>query len=108
LLDEAPLVGEARDPRERPHGEVVAALRADPKGLVELVVPVVRMALRARVRVVLVPGRGVPRLDLHVDARLGHSTSLDLSPCRLGYRPSAGVSRSSRGPLAGAGAGAAR
>src|SRR3954454_21016237 len=71
------------------HRKVVAALRADPKVRVELVVPVVRAAARARVRVrpASVLWRRVFVLDGDVDP-FRHGESV-----RLGQRPRAAHSR---------------
>src|SRR4051794_14111712 len=57
---------------------MVAAVAADVERRLELVVPVVRVALRARVRMVrgLLDRRSVTLLDRDVDA-LGHAASLE-------------------------------
>ena len=76
-------VGELLDPRAGAHREMVAALRADAKVLVELVVAVVRAAVRTGVRVLLGLSdrlRRVLVLDRHVDVRrFSHRVILDLS-----------------------------
>src|SRR5205807_5831727 len=51
LLVERAFVEERRDTRPRTHREVVPALRTDPLGPLELVVPIVGMTARAGVRV---------------------------------------------------------
>jgi hypothetical protein len=73
LLDEAAVVRQPVDAGVRRHRVVVAAVRADPQCLRELVVAVVRPAARAGVGVLLVPGlRYVRVLDLDVDPCLRH------------------------------------
>src|SRR5581483_11710441 len=77
LFDERPLVGERGDSRPSAHRIVVAALRADPKRALELVVAVVRVTARAGVRMVGRRSRLVVGLDGYVDVR--HGASLDRS-----------------------------
>src|SRR6266508_6500683 len=94
-----------RDPLARRHLEVVAALRADPVSLLELVVAVVRVALRARVRVALAVGRRRRLLGLDGDVDpLGHGL-VDLRPGRVagGYRPSAASRRVTGSTFLGSG-----
>src|SRR6267142_1314088 len=64
LLPDRPLVRPRGDAGAGAHGEVVPAMRAHPERRLELIVPVVRGALRACVRVLL-PRRlwDVPMLD---------------------------------------------
>jgi len=61
LLRKAVLVHQLPDPFSRVHREVVTTMRTDVELLLELVVAVVRIALRARVRMrpPAVLGRGV-------------------------------------------------
>src|SRR5436853_5215190 len=56
----------------------MAALRTEPERLLELVVPVMGMAARARVRMVGRRSRLVVGLDRNVD--VGHGASLDRAP----------------------------
>ena len=79
LLLEGPRVDELRDPLARSHRKVVAALRADAKVRLELVVAVVRPARRARVRVLSSSVRVVGAmlvLDRDVYAWLGQDPSI--------------------------------
>src|SRR4051812_19248189 len=86
----------------------MAALRADPKRGLELVVAVMRVTDRAGVRVLRRRGRLVVGLDGDVD--LGHVASLDLpyrrrvAPAVHCHSPSAAVRRSTFSTLAGSGA----
>ena len=80
LLDEAARVGELLDPLARLDREVVPALGADPEVRVQLVVPVVRAAARAGVRVLLRRRLGrLLVLDRDVDLGVGHRGILDLA-----------------------------
>src|SRR5439155_14635460 len=75
------------------HGEVMPTVRAHPERRLELVVPIVRGALRARVRVLL-PRRlwDVPMLDGDVDPG-GHATDeFRLTRPSASYSPRARVS----------------
>ena len=79
LLLEGPGVDELRDPLACSHRKVVAALRADTKARLELVVAVVRPARRARVRVLSSSVRVVGEmlvLDRDVYAWLGQDPSI--------------------------------
>jgi hypothetical protein len=69
MFDERAPVGQLRDPVARSHREMVAAVRADPKVGVQLVVSVMRAALRARVRMLTasVVGAIAAMLDGDVD-----------------------------------------
>ena len=70
VLDEAARVDELLDPLEAADGEVMAALRADPQVLLELVVAVVGSAAGTGVRVLLrrpVVESGLLVLDRDVD-----------------------------------------
>src|SRR3990170_1700371 len=101
FLDERALVGELRDALTRPNGEVVAALRADPERLLELLVSVVGVALRARVRMLrALAHRGrAALLDRHVDPTR-HRAYLTGPPP---YSPSAAAKRSSGAAFSGSG-----
>src|SRR5207245_6769725 len=97
-----PLVRQGGDAAAGAHGEVMPAMRADPERRLELVVPIVRGALRARVRVLL-PRRlwDVPMLDGDVDPG-GHAT--DEFRLRLeasSYRPTSAASLASGATFAG-------
>src|SRR5206468_2302366 len=93
LLDEGSTVGQRGDARPCAHREVMAAVRAHPEGRLELVIPVVRSALRARVRVLLSRRLwDVPMLDGDVDPG-GHGTDeFRLTRREASYRPKAPAS----------------
>src|SRR3954452_2090398 len=96
LLQEGAGIGVPVDPRAGAHREVVTTVRADPQRRLQLVVPVVRTALRAGVRMLLLCwGRSVLVLDLDVDPGLGHVGSLDPSSLPAGDKPSAWPRRAS-------------
>ena len=81
LLGERARIDELLDALARANAEVVPALRAHAKRLLELVVPVVGAAAGARVRVVGALGRLVRSLalDLDVDATLAGRHALESS-----------------------------
>src|SRR5436190_2747516 len=90
LLDERPLVHERCDSRARAHREVVAAVRTDPERRLELVVPVVRLALGTRVRMLFARRLwDVPVLDGDVDPGRHELSSLDSPHRRPSYSPRA-------------------
>ena len=97
VLGEGAGVGQLLDPLVPAHGEVMAALRADPEQRLQLVVAIVRPAAGTRVRMLLrrhVVEACLLVLDRDVDlVGGGHLRHLRPGSPADGYRPAAATSR---------------